>query len=112
LFIFDFVNRKKIVTTQKLSAILLVAIFSFTYCIKAFHSHDNDLQFSGTGHQIEKSNECPVCEFQPVKDSDHAMAEITLLNPKAQCDAFPFYQSNFTSSIGLSYSDRGPPALS
>jgi hypothetical protein len=106
------VNRKKIITTQKLSAILLVAIFSFTYCIKAFHSHDNNLQFSGIGHQFEKSNECPVCEFQPVKDSEHDIAEIALLNPKAQSAAFSTYQSNFISSIGLSYSDRGPPTLS
>ncbi|HYE56199.1 MAG TPA: hypothetical protein VD996_15225 [Chitinophagaceae bacterium] len=100
-------------TIRQLIAACLLAVFLFITLIKLFHSHETyPASVSASVEQVEKKADCAICDYHFTKDTDH---QILSFYGTAQQPATIFcisYTSRTASSVGLSYSDRGPPALS
>ncbi len=87
-------------------------VFLFIHVAKAVHKHADVATGFAFGLKVEKTNDCPICDYHITKDADwHTVV----------CSPAPLvlttythiiaYQSRITSSIGCSYTDRGPPVL-
>jgi hypothetical protein len=97
---------------QKLLAFLLLMVFLFIHVAKAVHRHERAATGFSFELKVQKSGDCAVCDYHLTKDADLQTANIESAQDvlSASCNIV-CYQSRLTSSIGLSYSDRGPPAL-
>jgi hypothetical protein len=97
---------------QKLIAGCLLALFLFITISKLLHSHDalSDAQVSGI-EKVEAKSACPVCDYHLAKDVAFETTTFPLEKLQAPSSHFIFYQTRGSSSIGLSYADRGPPSL-
>jgi hypothetical protein len=97
---------------QKLLAFLLLMVFLFIHVAKAVHRHEPTTTGFSFELKVQKSSDCAICDYHLAKDADlhTATIEPTQNVLSAYCNMVA-YQSRLTSSIGLSYSDRGPPAL-
>lgn len=105
-------NAKSTIQKQLL-ALLLIGVFLFIHVGKAFHSHEllgNTDNVCQTG-QVSKSNDCSVCDFHFTKDTEHQIITVNTEHPTPILVQHAFLQSRKASSIGLSYADRGPPAI-
>jgi hypothetical protein len=105
---------KKIATTYKqLLAGCLLAVFLLITGIKLLHSHHafDVSDYSACTEKFEKKADCPVCDYHFTKDAHFDSLSFTLKKLHPLAISYSFFQSTTTSSIGLSYSDRGPPAL-
>lgn len=107
-------SMNKIVTIQKqVLALLLLGVFLFIHIGKSMHTHEISVlaEKSFPTEQVSKSNDCPVCDFHFTKDAEHEVKTNELSQPLPVAIQHTAFQSRHTASIGLSYSDRGPPAL-
>jgi hypothetical protein len=91
----------------------MLALFLFIQGLKLGHTHDHDPSdnIKGEKELVSKNNHCEICDY-------HFSAGFTIQNSQPISSVvqdipfyFNFYQSASINSIGLSYSDRGPPAL-
>jgi hypothetical protein len=108
------VNGRSTILKGKLAALFLLVVFLFIYVVKVFHHHEHTgtaQLFNKEAQQIVKSNHCSICDYHLAKDSPGEIPILDLTLPQQQSFYFDFYQSRTTSSIGLNFSDRGPPAL-
>lgn len=63
------------------------------------------------GQQLEDGSGCSTCDYHIAQDADDRVTLQPVL-PAVYCCMDPLvYQGRFTSSIGLGYADRGPPAF-
>ncbi|HYH13962.1 MAG TPA: hypothetical protein VD794_02000 [Flavisolibacter sp.] len=99
---------------RSLTALLLLGIFLTIHVTKALHKHPSSLltQVAGATEKVEASSDCAVCDYHFTKDCCNNVATIELFNETLYQPVVLFYKSPLVSSIGLHYSDRGPPALS
>jgi hypothetical protein len=106
------VRGKSTIKHQILAAGLL-AVFLLITGAKLFHTHGslNHLADSSYNAYADSNVECPVCDYQFAKDTDHSAPAIMQAKQWAVSEAVTFYTNRTTSSIGLSYTDRGPPAV-
>lgn len=98
---------------RQLAALFLIAVFVFIHIVKVFHSHGNltSHQVSKNTDQVKKSGVCFICDYHFTKDNDH-VNNFHAANPQFQNSAeYIFRLPRTTSSIGLVFSDRGPPFL-
>jgi hypothetical protein len=102
------VNIKK----QFIAAGLLV-VFMFITVVKLFHSHDTHFAPHSSSHleQVVKDADCSICDYHFTKDTDFQNATFASQMAEVPRVVPVFYQSRTTSSVGLNYADRGPPAL-
>jgi hypothetical protein len=105
------VNKNVNIKRQLIAAGLLV-VFLFITLTKIIHSHETNFTSESSSHveQVVKSSHCSICDYHFTKDTDFQSTTFVLQKVEASCVSPVFYQSRITSSIGLSYSDRGPPA--
>jgi hypothetical protein len=98
---------------QKLIAACLLAVFLVITVVKLFHSHEalDAVQFSSGIEQVEQSSDCSICDYHFTKDTDYSVVAFVSKSPELISLIQICYESRITSSIGLSYTDRGPPAL-
>ncbi len=98
---------------KQLVSVLMLALFLFIQGLKLDHTHGHDSaeNIKGKKELISTDNHCEICDY-------HFSAGFTMQNSQPiSCVVqdipcyFNFYQSASINSIGLSYSDRGPPAL-
>lgn len=95
-------------------AVFLMAVFVFIHVAKVLHSHENSAIAcieSKAIAQVEKWNDCDICDFHFTKDSNHTVASYQLKLTQTFPIQHVLFQSRVSSSVGLSYSDRGPPAV-
>jgi hypothetical protein len=99
---------------QKLIAACLLAVFLLITGAKLFHSHGalGAANYSLGIEQIEKSSDCSICDYHFTKDADFSVIKFAPESIHFISYIHICYESRITSSIGLSYADRGPPALS
>lgn len=93
-------------------AFLLLMVFLFIHVAKAVHRHEGTTTGFSFELKVQKSSDCAICDYHLTKDAD--LHSATIAPAQNFCSAgctIISYQSRLTSSIGLSYSDRGPPAL-
>jgi hypothetical protein len=105
--------NKKITIQKQALAILFLGVFLFIHLGKAIHSHELTsiaYQDSPT-EQVSSTADCPVCDFHLTKDTEHQVATIDLELPLPGFIQKTSFQSRRPSSIELTFSDRGPPAL-
>jgi len=94
---------------------MLLVLFLTLHIGKAFHHHtftDTLDKVSSETHQLKSSSDCSICDYQIAKDSSPAVATIEPLVIQEPVLHLVSYQSRKIASIGLCYSDRGPPAIS
>lgn len=105
------VNSKKTIQ-QQLLAVCLLTVFLFITMIKLVHSHESlsFSKFSSYLEQGEKSTDCSICDFHLAKDAEIPNLGFVPEKTEISNDSPVFYQNRKTSSIGLNYSDRGPPS--
>ena len=98
---------------RKLIAACLLVVFLVITVVKLFHSHEASgaVNYSLDIQQIEKSSECSICDYHFTKDTDYSVVAFAPKSPEFISVTQICYESRITSSIGLSYADRGPPAL-
>ena len=91
----------------------MLAVFLVITVVKLFHSHEalGAVNYSSGIEQVEKSSDCSICDYHFTKDSDYTVVEFATKTPEFISFIQICYESRITSSIGLSYADRGPPAL-
>jgi len=96
------------------AALLMLGIFMTIHIAKTFHTHPPASTLSkitGISEKVEVSADCAVCDYHFTKDGHYEPATTTLLTGYHYTPAFLSFKSHIASSIGLHYSDRGPPAL-
>ena len=93
-----------------LCAIVLFTVFFFVHAARALHTHDLDTigNCSKSIHQVGKAH-CSICDYHLTKDADVFTGNITVDCTPCHVVYFFSYQNRTSSSIGLNYSDRGPP---
>jgi hypothetical protein len=105
------VKRKKTII-KKLLAFSGLVLFLFIHVAKAVHKHDkNGVKFS-SGTKVHLSTDCPICDYHITKDADLPTEDLLPEKETHFTCYHNTYFSRLTSSIGLSYADRGPPAQS
>jgi len=91
----------------------MLTLFLFIQALKLDHTHGHDSSenIKGKKELISKNNHCEICDY-------HFSAGFTMQNSQPiSCIAqdipfyFNFYKAHPLTQIGLSYSGRGPPAL-
>lgn len=105
--------KNKSTIQRQLLAACLLAVFLLITAGKLFHTHGAagpiaDASYTG---QVAKNSDCPVCDYHFTKDAGHLSDAFAPATPFAFSSRTIAYESRTVSSIGLSYSDRGPPAL-
>ena len=94
------------------SALALLLVFLFIHAVKAVHTHDNlsQVKIGKDLLQFDKSSDCAICDYHFTKEALASFPEFqtTLLEHTTSHPVL--FQTEPTSSIGLSFSDRGPPA--
>ena len=96
------------------TAILLFGIFISVHIVKALHSHavtSTISKFTGAGEKVQAASDCATCDYHFTKDSSSETALVVLIPNQFYAPVYLSYKSYLASSIGLHYSDRGPPAL-
>ena len=97
-----------------LTAVVLLGIFVSVHVAKAFHTHArvNSISKLAAGTDtVQDSSACATCDYHFTKDSYDESVVWELREIPCYQPVFRFYKSYLASSIGLHYSDRGPPAL-
>jgi hypothetical protein len=100
--------------TKRLAAGLLVALVFTVTVVKFFHTCDEHVYFADENgmEQISDNVKCAICEFHLTNDVVMNMELPSIDAPVFHSNIiFPSYSRFFQSSIGLSFSDRGPPSL-
>ena len=106
------VNKTATIKKQGI-AFLLMAVFLFIHAGKLLHNHEQRFtaENSLTSEQVAKSADCSVCDFHLATDADGDVSFVTLSKHRL-IKPQPFsYQSRTSTSVGLRYADRGPPAF-
>ena len=87
-------------------------VFLFIHLAKAVHTHEHTAKAFSVEQTVQKSSDCPICDYHITKDAD---CQTILFSPGSDilsiCYDCVAYKSRITTSVGLSYSDRGPPVL-
>jgi hypothetical protein len=106
------VNKKAIIQKQ-LTAFFLLVVFLFIHAVKVLHAHERNTstcQEWSVSKVVEKGH-CSICDYHFTKDAHNDFIIIELFHKQLPTLYFISYQSRKTSSIGLNYADRGPPAI-
>ena len=93
-------------------AFSLLMAFLFIHVAKAVHRHENTALAFSFDLKVQKSSDCAICDYHITKDADLPL--VSFSSTQHTLPAYytvNAYQSRLTSSIGLSYTDRGPPAV-
>jgi hypothetical protein len=96
---------------KRLATIGLMGLFLFVHFLKLSHHHTGSEQDSGcvTSQDIIKAAACGVCDYHFTKDSECTLP-VALPAPRVPFKGYTFsFTSQIPSSIGLLFSDRGPP---
>lgn len=99
---------------KQLIAGLLAAVLLVITGVKFFHScnEEVEIEVGSNVEQISKNAHCAICDFHFAQDVDLTIAPPSTDSPLFSSNiTYACQASNFQSSIGLSFSDRGPPAL-
>ena len=107
-------NVKRVsVIWPRVIAFLLLAVFTTIQSAKVMHSHKATVttHISYDGDTVDKSTDCAICDYQLAKNAELQTIYFDILKPECLHVAFPLYQYSVITSIGLHFSDRGPPAL-
>jgi hypothetical protein len=98
---------------KQLAALFMLLVFLFIHGLKLFHTHDQEYSqdHKFQKEQVSKVNHCDVCDYHFAKDTLTQNSPIVFSEAQGLPDYFNFYQSRSIRSIGLGYSDRGPPSL-
>ncbi len=113
-FTFVFVNKRKPIVLQRLSAGVFLAFFLFVHVVKAAHQHDGvqTINKELSGHaQVSSSTDCSICDYHLTKDSYHFNEALQVKATEPVFISYSFYNTPFVTSIGSTSSGRGPPAL-
>jgi hypothetical protein len=105
--------NKSVAIKEQFIALLLAAVFLFIHIGKVLHTHENKIP-SEAGYkteQVSKTAECSICDFHLTKDTEQNFAAVIVSKLPIPKQEFLSYQSRTASSIGLTYTDRGPPAV-
>lgn len=110
--IFESVKQQATIPKQLISGFLLL-VFLLITSVKLLHSHHTlSLSLPGIGTEhVEKSSDCPVCDYHLAKDTDHFHAFPDQLHVDILRYSYSFYPTPFVTSIGTTSSGRGPPSL-
>jgi hypothetical protein len=105
------VKRNTTILKRQAAAFFLLATFLFIHLAKTLHTHDRAdfSSFTSKEVQVQKGSDCSICDYHFTKDSFHHTSFLDTQRRVYLNCYYNFYQSIITSSIGLSYSDRGPP---
>jgi hypothetical protein len=107
------VKRNTSILKKQIIASLLLAVFVSIQITKAVHTHDSTdcSSLFSAKVQVQKSNDCSVCDYHFTKDT-FLHTSFLETQPKVYVNRYyNSYQSRVTSSIGLTYTDRGPPVI-
>lgn len=90
-----------------------MVILSVVFIVKTIHHHDcyKTYLLSENSDQVSSNEDCPICDFHFTKDIEILTTAFSPIENFTVTHFLSFYQSIKTSSIGLNYSDRGPPAF-
>lgn len=108
------VNRITNIQKQWIAGVLAVVLLVITG-VKFFHSCDDEAAIADQANigQVSAKAACSICEFHFAHDADVVIATPFIDVPVFSHPlAVTFYAGHFPTSIGLSFSDRGPPAVS
>jgi hypothetical protein len=110
--IFATVKNKSTIKHQILAAGLL-AVFLLITAARLFHTHGSTSRLADSSYSahVHNNTDCPVCDYHFAKDTDQPAPAVMQAKQWAVVTPVASYTSKATSSIGLSYSDRGPPAV-
>jgi hypothetical protein len=100
--------------TKRITAGLLVALVFTVTVVKFFHSCDEHAYFADENgmEQVSDNVKCAICEFHLTNDVVINMEVPSIDAPVFHSNIiFASYSRFFPSSVGLSFSDRGPPSL-
>lgn len=98
---------------KRLAALFMLLLFLFIHGLKLFHTHDHEysLDHGAKKELVSKSRHCDICDYHFSKDTIKQNNLFVFVLVQELPVYFNFYQSKSIRSIGLSYSDRGPPVL-
>lgn len=97
-----------------ITAIFLLGLFMAVHVAKAFHTHTivSSLSEPVDGKEtIQATSHCATCDYHFTKEGLNEVPTFELGVALYYQPVFLFYKSYLFSSIGLHYSDRGPPVL-
>jgi len=99
---------------KKLVAIILLALFVFTYAVKAFHTHEFSFASANNISNKNATNVkadfyCIICDFQIAKDSDTEIAALNISTPVLFITTYYNYALQSLKSLSVVSSVRGPP---
>jgi hypothetical protein len=98
---------------KQIAALFLLGLFLLIQGAKLLHTHEHDPFHDRKDKRelVSKTKHCDICDYH------FAAAAITDASDAHSCAAFGlpsffnFYNSVSITSTGLSYTDRGPPAV-
>lgn len=98
---------------KRLAALFMLLLFLFIHGLKLFHTHEHEYpQDPGVKKElVSKSKHCDICDYHFAKDTIKRNNLFVFFKAQDLPVYFNLYQSRSIRSIGLSYSDRGPPVL-
>lgn len=110
--IFADVKRASVIWPQVI-AFLLLAVFTTIQSAKVMHTHAATVttHVSFDGDTVDKTGDCSICDYQLSKNAALPTIYFDIQKPECYPVSFPLYQYSAITSIGLHFSDRGPPAL-
>ena len=106
-------NGKKTIRKRSIYAAFGLALFLFVHAGKCLHVHEKTVAASLKTEGVvltEKGADCSFCDFHFARDSDAPPVIAGLNRSTLYPETFLLFKSRITSSVGLSFSDRGPPA--
>jgi hypothetical protein len=99
---------------KHVTALVLLSLFLALHIGKALHHHAPVHpigKLSAEAQQISSSSDCPICDFHIAKDSIVAIEPLEIPVMHEPMHHQISYVSKKMASIGLCYSDRGPPSI-
>jgi hypothetical protein len=109
--IFVPVKKTRSIAGKITAALLLVLLGSF-HAVKVFHRHAGECEskWQAAGEASLQQAHCDVCDFQLAKEAFPQEVALPSTQSSYVLPLQPVLWQAPPSSIGLSYSDRGPPA--
>lgn len=97
-----------------LSAFVLLALFLTLHIGKALHHHSStrlDTKGAAAAHHLTSAADCDICDFEIAKNGDVVVPVFTSSIQQEPLLHQAHSLRKKMASIGLSFSDRGPPLI-
>jgi hypothetical protein len=98
---------------KEIVSVLLITVILAIHAIKLIHCHEQakpaDLTIQTD--KVSTADACLICDYHFAEDAEYIFSFILVVNQPESILYSILYKSQTIASIGLHYSDRGPPAL-